>query len=134
LWESLLPTQALVMPAELAAVDGVLDDARFFEPYRRFFHTGGSVPDPTTLMKITSRCGQTAVDASNEALLARAVEAKVLRTSRLRADTTVIEANVAYPTDSSLLAKGVTKLAHTARRLQAMGFARRTKLVDRTAA
>src|SRR3954469_3905840 len=93
---------------------------------------GGSVPHPTTLMKITSRCGQAAVDALNEALLAKAAEAKVLRTSRLRADTTVIEANVAYPTDSSLLAKGVTKMARTARRLQAMGFARRTKLVDRT--
>ena len=26
------------MPAELAAVDGLLDDERFFEPYRRFFH------------------------------------------------------------------------------------------------
>jgi IS5 family transposase len=26
------------MPAELAAVDAVLDDPRFFEPYRRFFH------------------------------------------------------------------------------------------------
>ena len=38
LWESLLPAEALVMPAELAAVDAVLDDARFFEPYRRFFH------------------------------------------------------------------------------------------------
>ena len=28
----------------------------------------------------------------------------------VRADTTVVEANVAYPTDSSLLAKGVAKL------------------------
>jgi IS5 family transposase len=83
-------------------------------------------------MKITTRCGQAAVDALNEGLLARAVEAKVLRTNRLRADTTVVEANVAYPTDSGLLARGVTKLARTARRLQALGFARRTKLVDRT--
>src|SRR5215218_1230787 len=167
------------MPAELAAVDGVLDDPRFFEPYRRFFHAtlgrpsipletylrlmflkyryrlgferlcaevtdsiswqrfcriplGGVVPHPTTLMKITSRCGQTAVDALNEALWAKAVEAKVLRVGRLRADTTVVEANVAYPTDSGLLARGVTKMARTAKRLQALGFARRTRLVDRT--
>ena len=179
LWESLLSAEALVMPAELAAVDAVLDDPRFFEPYRRFFHAtlgrpsipletylrlmflkyryrlgfervclevadsiswqrfcriplGGSVPHPTTLMKTTSRCGQVAIDALNEALLAKAVEAKVLRTGRLRADTTVVEANVAYPTDSGLLAKGVAKMARTARRLQALGFARRTKLVDRT--
>jgi IS5 family transposase len=179
LWESLLPPQALVMAAELAAVDGLLDDPRFFDPYRRFFHAtvgrpsipietylrlmflkyryhlgfertcaevtdsiswqrfcriplGGSVPHPTTLMKITSRCGQEAIDALNEALLAKAVEAKVLRTNRLRADTTVVEANVAYPTDSGLLAKGVAKMAAIAKRLGAAGFARRTKLADRT--
>jgi IS5 family transposase len=61
---------------------------------------GGTVPHPTTLMKITTRCGPAAIDGLNEALLARAVEARVLKTNRVRADTTVIEANVAYPTDS----------------------------------
>ena len=38
LWESILPEQCLGMPAELVAVDRLLDDARFFEPYRAFFH------------------------------------------------------------------------------------------------
>ena len=37
----------------------------------------------------------------------------MLRTGRLRADTTVVEANVAYPTDSGLLAKGVAAMAPT---------------------
>jgi transposase, IS5 family len=60
-------------------------------------------------MKITTRCGQQAV----EALLAKAVEAKVLKTNRLRADTTVVEANVAYPSDSSLLTKGVARMARS---------------------
>ncbi len=32
LWEALLPPEALVMPAELEAVDALLDDPRFFEP------------------------------------------------------------------------------------------------------
>jgi IS5 family transposase len=93
---------------------------------------GGRVPHPTTLMKITTRCGQVAVDGLNEALLARAVEAKVLKTNRVRADTTVVEANVAYPSDSSLLAKGVAKMATTAKKLKAMGLARRTRLADKT--
>jgi IS5 family transposase len=44
----------------------------------------------------------------------------------------VVEANVAYPSDSGLLAKGVAKMAATARKLQAMGFATRTKMADRT--
>jgi IS5 family transposase len=83
-------------------------------------------------MKITTRCGQVAVDGLNEALLARAVEARVLKTNRVRADTTVIEANVAYPSDSSLLAKGVAKMAKAAKKLKAMGLATRTRLADRT--
>jgi IS5 family transposase len=179
LWESLLPVEALVMPAELVRVDAVLDDGRFFAPYQEFFHAtlgrpsipietylrlmflkyryrlgfeslcrevadsitwqrfcriplGGRVPHPTTLMKITTRCGQVAVDGLNEALLARAVEARVLKTNRVRADTTVIEANVAYPSDSSLLAKGVAKMAKAAKKLKAMGLATRTRLADRT--
>ena len=93
---------------------------------------GGRVPHPTTLMKITTRCGEAATTGLNEALLAKAVEARVLKTNRVRADTTVIEANVAYPTDSSLLAKGVAKMAATAKKLRAMGLATRTRLADKT--
>ncbi len=37
LWETILPPEALGMPAELAAVDRVLDDPRFFEPFRAHF-------------------------------------------------------------------------------------------------
>jgi IS5 family transposase len=93
---------------------------------------GGRVPHPTTLMKITTRCGETAITGLNEALLAKAAEAKVLKTNRVRADTTVIEANVAYPSDSSLLAKGVAKMATTTMKLRAMGLATRTRLADKT--
>src|SRR3954469_21946287 len=179
LWESLLPVQALVMPAELVRVDRLLDDVRFFAPYQEFFHAtlgrpsipietylrlmflkyryrlgvetlcregtdsitwqrfcriplGGRVPHPTTLMMITTRCGEQAVNGLNEAWLARAVEARVLKTNRVRADTTVVPANVAYPSDSSLLAKGVAKMVKGAHRLKAMGLATRTRLVDKT--
>jgi IS5 family transposase len=167
------------MPAELEAVDRLLDDPRFFEPYRAFFHPilgrpsipietylrmmflkyryklgfeplcrevadsitwqrfcriplGGRVAHPTTLMKITTRCGEQAVQLLNDALIAKAAEARVLKLNRVRADTTVVEANVAYPSDSSLLAKGVARMAATAKRLQAMGLATRTRLRDRT--
>jgi hypothetical protein len=40
------------------------------------------VPHPTTLMKITTRCGDAEVVELNEALLAKAVAAKVVRTGR----------------------------------------------------
>jgi IS5 family transposase len=93
---------------------------------------GDRVPHPTTLMKITSRCGEQAVAALNDALLAKAAEAKVLRMHKVRADTTVVEANVAYPVDSSLLAKGVARLAKLARRARTQGLATRTRITDRS--
>src|SRR3954466_14778155 len=48
--------------------------------WRQFCRIGldRSVPHPTTLMKLTTRCGSVAVDGLNEALLAKAVQAKVL--------------------------------------------------------
>ncbi len=104
--------------------------------WRRFCRIplDGSVAHPTTLMKLTTRCGAEAVDGLNEALLAKASEAKLLRTNRIRADTTVVAANVAYPTDSGLLAKAVRRIAATAKRIQAAGGARRTSLRDRSRA
>jgi IS5 family transposase len=92
------------------------------------------VPHPTTLMKLTTRCGSAAVDGCNEALLAKAAEAKLLRTARLRADTTVVPADVEYPTDSGLLAKAVRRIAAAGRRVQAAGGATRTRLRDRSRA
>ena len=89
------------------------------------------VPHPTTLMKLTTRCGAAAVAGLNEALLARAAGQKLLRTARVRADTTVIPADVAYPTDSGLLARAVGKIARTVRRVQAAGGATRTRARDR---
>ena len=85
-------------------------------------------------MKLTTRCGTAAVDGCNEALLARAADAKLLRTNRVRADTTVIPADVAYPTDSGLLAKAIRRIAVTGRRVQATGGATRTRLRDRSRA
>jgi Transposase and inactivated derivatives, IS5 family len=102
--------------------------------WRRFCRIpiDGRVPHPTTLMKLTTRCGTAAVDGCNEALLAKAAEAKLLRTTRLRADTTVVPADVAYPTDSGLLAKAVRRIAAAGRRVQAAGGATRTKMRDRS--
>ena len=37
-WESILPQEYLRLPAELGRVDALLDDERFFEPFRAWFH------------------------------------------------------------------------------------------------
>ena len=77
------------------------------------------------------RIPRRAVAAPNEALWAKAAVQKLLRIHRVRTDTTVISANVAYPTDSGLLAKAVGKLVRTARRVQAAGGATGTVMTDR---
>jgi transposase, IS5 family len=83
-------------------------------------------------MKLTTRCGEQAVQGLNEALIAKATEARVVKLNRVRADTTVVEANVAYPSDSGLLAQGVARIAAVTKTLKAMGLATRTRLADRT--
>lgn len=44
----------------------------------------------------------------------------------------MVEANVAYPTDSGLLAKGVDQMVRLTRKLQGLGLATRTTMRDRT--
>jgi IS5 family transposase len=92
---------------------------------------GGQVPHPTTLVKLTRRLGEQAVRGLNQALLAKAAEHKVLRTHRVRVDTTVVGANVAYPTDAGLLTRAIGKLQRTIQRIQAAGGASRTRARDR---
>jgi hypothetical protein len=132
-WESLLPSELLRIPEELARVDALLDDPVFFAPFAPYFHPvlgrpstpiecylrlmflkfryrlgyeslcaevgdpvswrrfcriglDGAVPHPTTLMKLTTRCGEAAVAGLNDALLVKAAGARLLRTARVRAD------------------------------------------------
>lgn len=101
--------------------------------WRRFCRIplSGAVPHPTTLMKLASRCGSTAVGGLNEALPAKAAGDRLLRTARLRADATVLPGNVACPAGSGLLARAVRRIAATGRRIQAAGGAARTRVRDR---
>jgi transposase, IS5 family len=101
--------------------------------WRRFCRIAldGAVPHPTTLMKLTTRCGTAAVDGLNEALVTKAVEARLVRTNKVRADTTVVEADVGYPTDSGLLAKGIGAMCRTVARIKTLGGATRTRARDR---
>lgn len=92
---------------------------------------GTRVPHPSTLMKITTRCGEDAVTRLNEALLVKAAAAKLLRTDKVRADTTVIPAAVSYPTDSGLLAKAIGSMARSVTGIKSAGGATRTASRDR---
>src|SRR5215211_4780076 len=101
--------------------------------WRRFCRIAldGRVPDPSTLMKLTKRLGPGLVEELNAELLSLAVERRVLRSRRLRVDTTVVEGDVRSPTDSGLCAHAVSRLASLARRIKATGAARKARLRDR---
>jgi IS5 family transposase len=91
--------------------------------WRRFCRIAidGRVPDPSTLMKLTKRLGSELVDELNAGLLSLAVERKVLRSRRLRVDTTMVEADIRSPTDSGLCAHAVSRLTRLGRRIKAAG-------------
>lgn len=69
-----------------------------------------SVPTDTALMKITKKYGPEIVHELNDNLIMKLRADKVIKARRLRVDTTVVEANIEYPTDADLLYKGVEKL------------------------
>ncbi len=99
--------------------------------WRRFCRIPLDTAVPTTLLKITARCGPGLVDGLNEALLAKAAEGKLVRLDKVRVDTTVVEANVSYPTDSGLLGKGVAALCRLVMVVKVAGLAKSTRFRDR---
>jgi transposase, IS5 family len=88
------------------------------------------VPHPTTLSKLVRRCGPEVIERLNVALLGKLADDKLPRRRKLRVDTTVVAANVAYPSDVGLLARAVAKLVTTSKRVQAAGGAPRTRIRD----
>jgi transposase, IS5 family len=91
----------------------------------------GRVPNPTTLMKLTRRLGPELLEELNAGLLSLAVERKVLRSRRLRVDTTIVEADIRSPTDSGLCVHAVSRLTHLAKRIRVAGLAPGSRLRDR---
>ncbi len=90
------------------------------------------VPDPSTLIKLRKRFGEGIIEELNRLLLKKVAEEKLLRSKKLRVDTTVVEADIAYPTDAGLLADGVRVLTRTVKKIKSMGSAARVEFHHRT--
>lgn len=89
------------------------------------------VCDATTLIKLTKKFGPEVIGEVNEALVEKARQERVIRGRKLRVDTTVVEADIHYPTDASLLADGVKTITATVKKIKkAAGIT--TRFVDRT--
>ena len=81
---------------------------------------GERVPDESTVRKLTRRLGAETVNEITRVLIAKATREKRFRSRAVRIDSTVIEADVRYPTDAGLAAHGVRVLAREGKKLAAL--------------
>ena len=75
-------------------------------------------PDAKTLIRLSHLLGADILKKVLARLVDLARERKVVRGWKLRVDTTVVETNVHYPTDSTLLSDGVRVLTRTLKKLK----------------
>lgn len=101
--------------------------------YRQFTRVGAErVPDAKTLGRLGLALGPQVIEQIHNRVVAIAQEKRIVQGRRLRVDTTVVETNIHYPTDSSLLADGVRVLTRTMNRIAKLAGNAGAKLRDRT--
>jgi transposase, IS5 family len=189
LWDEALPVEVRELPADLAALDGLLADPGLLGPIverfrreviegkravltdgrptiametfirlmvlkqryrwgyrslvaevsdsihlRRFCRISLSerVPDESTVRKLTRRIGSDTVNEITRALIVAATRSKRFRPRAVRIDSTVIEADVRYPTDAGLAAHGVRALAREAKKLAKLVKEQKRRVRDRS--
>ncbi len=101
--------------------------------YRSFTRVGGGkVPDDTVMNKWALALGPEVIEDLHKRVVAIAQEKKVVAGGKMRIDTTVVETNIHYPTDSSLLGDGVRVLTRAMKRVAAIVGDAGAKLRDRS--
>ena len=92
------------------------------------------VPDESTVRKLTRRIGPETVSELTRAMIVKACREKRFRPRAVRIDSTVIEADVKYPTDAGLASSGVAVLAREGRKLARLIKAKKARVRDRSRA
>ena len=101
--------------------------------YRQFTRVGAAkVPDAKTLGKLGTALGPEVIEKMHRRVVAIAQEKKIVAGRRLRVDTTVVETDIHYPTDSSLLGDAVRVLTRTMKKITQVAGGAGDKLRDRT--
>ena len=90
------------------------------------------VPDESTVRKLTRRIGEQTVNDITRELIEAAVRERRFRARAVRIDSTVIEADIKYPTDAGLASHGVKALAREGRKLAAKLRQNKTRVRDRS--
>jgi len=101
--------------------------------YRDFSRVGaGKMPDAKTMGRWGVALGPDVIKRMHDRIVQIALVQKVVQGRKMRIDTTVVESNIHYPTDSSLLGDGVRVLTRCMRKITALAGAAGTKLRDRS--
>jgi IS5 family transposase len=101
--------------------------------YREFTRIGGGkVPDDKTMGRLGRQLGPEVIQKVHERVVAIAQEKKVVSGRKRRVDTTVVETNIHYPTDSSLLGDGTRVLTRVMTKIAKLAGEVGVKLRDRS--
>ncbi len=101
--------------------------------YRDFTHVGaGKTPDAKTMGRWGLAVGPEVIKQIHQRLVKLAQTDGLAAGRKMRVDTTVVETNIHYPTDSSLLGDGVRVLIRTMKSIGKIVGEAGTKLCDRS--
>jgi IS5 family transposase len=91
-------------------------------------------PDESTVRKLTRRLGDATVAEITRELIVKATRETRFRARAVRVDSTVIEADIRYPTDAGLAAHGVRALARQGGKVAQKAREKKTRVRDRSRA
>jgi IS5 family transposase len=113
---------------------GVLErEVRANLVYRDFTRVGGAkMPDAKTMGRWGLALGPAVLKQIHERMVTIAQDKGVTAGRRMRVDTTVVETNIHYPSDSTLLGDGVRVLTRTMKKITAIAGAAGAQLRDRS--
>jgi IS5 family transposase len=113
---------------------GVLErEVRANLVHRDFTRVGSTkMPDAKTMGRWGVAVGPEVIQQIHDRMVHIARDHRVAEGRRMRVDTTVVETNIHYPTDSSLLGDGVRVLIRTMKKITGIAGAAGAKLRDRS--
>lgn len=76
------------------------------------------VPDFTTLAKWEEFFGEKTIRDLHDKIIDRCQQKKIIKGNKMRTDTTVVEANMHYPTDASILLDGIKSITGTVKKIK----------------
>jgi IS5 family transposase len=101
--------------------------------YRDFARIGlNKVPDAKTMARIAQALDGQVIAQLHERLVALAQKQGVVKGRKMRVDTTVVETNIHYPTDSGLLGDGARVLTRTMKKVEQRAGKLKRAIRDRT--